>query len=78
MEKILTMLVNWIEYFKKKDSVIDERINNIEEYLESLDSSLESLVTRLEKLEEKPKEEVKEVIKDDTTINTGTNGNPKQ
>jgi hypothetical protein len=54
--------------------VIDEKIENIEDYLTDLDSNLEDLVTRLTKLEGSPNEkDVKEVVKDDTNINTGTN-----
>lgn len=60
MEKLLELVVTWIEYFKKKDEILEKRLGNIEEYLESsTETNFTLFVKRLEALE-------KEGVKDDT------------
>ena len=56
MDKVLGKIVEWIEYFKNKDDVVDKRLENIENYLTNMssketDSKLDTLMERLEKLE---------------------------
>lgn len=54
MDKILNKIIEWLEYFKKKDLVFEERLNSIEEYLEnSTDNSYSEILERLKKLESK-------------------------
>lgn len=68
MERLLSKLVEWLEYFKKKDAINDKRFNNIEDFLsKSSDENIELLIKRLEKLEE-------EVLEDDNTTNTDDDG----
>lgn len=68
MDKILQMIVQWIEYFKKQDDKTEKRLDNIENYLTNMntrenDDRILELIQRLEKLESKEGEE------DDRTIN---------
>lgn len=68
MEKILDRIIEWIEYFKKRDDLIEKRLLNIEDYLaSSTEERIQELMDRLDKLEEVIEEPLEEESDDEPT-----------